>query len=140
MSKISVRNITRVFRTATPEQLETGLAWYFTAHTLSDSLGSTYSLPIDRVAGIISAFSPQRGWSVNISQAIAFIASNGTTGGHTGANVTKALKIFTGADPVITLNGLKTTNFYRCIMSRGLSDDVTIDRHAYDVAVYLQFY
>jgi hypothetical protein len=134
MSAISVRNITRVFRDATPAQFEDGLVWYETAYTIADALSVAHDVPVSRVAGIISAFSPRNSWGANINGASRFVASQGMTGGHTQDNVNKALKILDGANPEKTLNGLKTVAFYECIMSRGLTLSVCIDRHAFDIA------
>ena len=134
MSAISVRNVTRVFRSATPEQLADGLIWYQDAHTIASALSSAHGVSVPRVAGILAAFSPQRGWGPNVNAATRYIASGGKTGGHFAANLAKASAILHGAPIADTLNGLKTTAFYRCIMARGLSADVCIDRHAYDIA------
>ena len=134
MSNISVRNVTRVFRLSTPENLAAGLAWYEDAHTIADALAAAHGVPVSRVAGILSAFSPRNSWGSNVNAAARFIKSQGTSGGHTKANVTKALAILLGADNTETLRGLKTVAFASLIESAGMSGAVCIDRHAYDIA------
>ena len=134
MSNISVRNVTRVFRLSTHEHLAAGLSWYRDAHDIALGLSAISGVQVNRVAGILSAFSPLNSWGSNVNGAARFLRSGGTSGGHTVANVNKARAILAGADNAKTLRGLKTVAFAELILSAGQSASVCIDRHAYDIA------
>ena len=134
MSAISVRNVTRVFRTATPKQLDSGLSWYLSANTIANALGETHGIGVHKAAGVLAALSPLRSWADNVNLGARFIAAGGLTEGAFALSLGKAQAILDGADILKTLNGNKTKAFYACIATNGLTDLVCIDRHAYDVA------
>ena len=134
MSQVSVRNITRVFRSASEEQHVNGRSWYLDANSIANALSSAYDVSFEQAAGIIAALSPMQSWGNNVNIATRFIAAGGLQSGGLKANLAKAQAILDGADIVSTLRGNKVVAFFHCIVANGLSDAVCVDRHAYDVA------
>ena len=144
------RNITRLFRTATPAEIEAGAEWYADARRIVDALAVKYGVNPQRVAGIIAALSPLNSWGNNVNLAARFLAAKdqgGLTSGYLKANLAKARAILAGENIVATLSGEKIVatlsgekivNFYRSILSAG-EQGVTIDRHAYSLAVNMRF-
>jgi hypothetical protein len=134
MTTVSTRNITRVFRTATDDQLANGIAWYLDAGIIAESLADAHGVTVEQSAGIIAALSPMMSWGANVNLAARFIGAGGLDRGALSLSLSKARAILAGDDIVTTLGGNKTTAFYRCIATLGMTDAVCIDRHAYDVA------
>lgn len=130
----SVRNITKLFRQATAEEVETGAQWYADAFALVSKLAEGYALPPRVVAGIVAALSPLNSWGNNVNLANRFLAAGGLNAGYLGSQLAKARAILDGAPIEETLGGEKTINFYRSILSAG-TDGVCIDRHAWSLAV-----
>jgi len=130
-----VRSILRVYRSATAEQFDAGMAWYSDAHGIASDFASVHGVTVEVSAGVIAALSPMQSYGANLNMARRFLASAGTLdSGYLGDNLAKARAIYNGADIPVTLNGDKTRNFYASILSAGV-DGVTIDRHAYCIAV-----
>lgn len=124
-----VENILSVFGRATPLDYVEGLTWYPRAHELAKEIAPT----LEMGAGVIAALSPMMGWERNAFLARESFATGKAFGGL-GKNVAKAQAIIDGSDPLIVLGGDKVTNFYQNILTAGNSG-VTIDRHAYDIAL-----
>lgn len=130
----STRNVTRIFREATPEQIQSGMDWYADARRIADTFADRHNLSVEIVAGVIAALSPLNSWGNNVNLTSRFLAAGGLDSGYLGANLAKACAILAGAPIEKTLSGLKVTNFYRSIISAG-AEGVCIDRHAYSLAV-----
>lgn len=130
----STRNITRIFREATPDQIEAGMSWYADARRIAGVLAEQYGVTVEVAAGVIAALSPLNSWGANINLAARFLEAGGLSAGYLRANLAKAQTILDGGDILATLSGLKVTNFYLSIISAGQSG-VCIDRHAYSLAV-----
>lgn len=129
------RHVTRLFRTATPEQIQSGRDWYANAYRAAWELAAEHNTSMVVAAGVISATSPLNSWGANVRLAGRVLAAGGTKNdGYLGAGLAKANAIILGADIESTLRGLKTVNFYRSIRSAG-AEGVTIDRHSWSVAV-----
>jgi hypothetical protein len=66
------RNVTRIFRQATPDQLAAGRDWYARARRLAEELA--YRLPeshrhhgdVERAAAVIAVLSPRVSWPLNV--------------------------------------------------------------------------
>lgn len=134
--KPTVDNILSVYRAARDEQVAAGLRWYPDARTFA--LAISYG-DLRTGAGVVAALSPQMSWQRNMVVASrAFV--EGFASGNTGANNEKANRILNGEKPVEVLgknlpkSGHKVFNFYHNICDP-MSDFVTIDRHAFDVAL-----
>jgi hypothetical protein len=140
MLPISHGYILATFFNATPAELADGAQWYQRAVDAATLIACRYSLPIDRVAGVIAALSPNNRWERNVSDTDQLCRAF-TLGGYTaadrvkvstyGANKIKALRILSGESPLSVLGGLKVRAFYSCIM--GQSNSVCVDGHAYAI-------
>lgn len=128
----NVDNILATFRRATVAHYQEGINWYQNTQDFAREMDSN----VDRAAGIIAAFSPQCNWPRN-QELVERMYASGIATGHTGAQCAKATAIFDGADPLKVLGGRKTTHFYINIMDP-YSQKVTIDGHAFDIAVGMQ--
>lgn len=128
------RNITRLFRTATTEQIVAGADWYRDAHEVAAALGAKNDVPVAVAAGVIAALSPLNSWGSNVNLAARFLAAGGLHAGYLSMGLAKARAILAGAPIEATLNGDKIRNFYRSIITEG-TEGVCIDRHSYAVAV-----
>jgi len=126
------RNIRHTLQTATPEQVADGLAWYETANTFSRGLADRYGLTIRQAAGIVAALSPQCSWPKNMEFADMFCRTGRAPTLHNSTRI--ARMIADGVDPVDALHGPKTRAFFGNIVDP-TGPDVTIDRHAVDLAV-----
>lgn len=131
----SVRNITRVFRTADAYQIDSAAQWYSDAYEIADAFAVKYGLTVETTAAVIAVLSPMNAWGNNVNLAARILAQGGhATGGGLPANIAKANRLILGESPETVVGGLKVTNFYRSILTRG-AEGVTIDRHAFDIAV-----
>ncbi len=132
----STRNVTRVFRTATPEQITGALDWYLDARTVADALAVKSGVTLDVAAGVLAALSPLNSWGANVNLAARFLATpGGLTAGYLRVGLDKARRIVAGHDILSVLHSDKVSAFYAGIVAAGETDAVCVDRHAYDIAV-----
>lgn len=130
------RNVTRVFRSATPEQIAGALDWYADAHEIANALAVKNGVSVHVAAGVIAALSPLQSWGANVNLAARFLSTpGGLTSGYLSLGLAKARAIVEGATPESILTSNKIGAFYAGIVSAGATDIVTVDRHAYDIAV-----
>jgi hypothetical protein len=130
------QNVTAVFRSATTEQIVGALDWYKDARAVAATLAATNNVSVETAAGVLAALSPLNSWGHNINLAARFLATpGGLTSGYLGAGLSKARAILAGADPADLLTSPKVSAFYAGIISAGATNIVTVDRHAYDIAV-----
>ena len=125
-----VENIKNKYKEASPEMMRGGHEWYAKAHDEAVRIGKGDHV---KGAGIIAALSPQTGWKRNIDMADE-LNRTGTTG-TTQANLIKAQRIHAGEDPHVVLGGHKVRAFFHNIANPGSSHEITIDRHAHDIAI-----
>jgi hypothetical protein len=140
MLPISHGYILATFFNASPAELADGANWYGRASDAAQIIGDRYSLPMNAVAGVIAALSPNNKWERNVTDA-ELLCRAYVLGGHAaadkikvstyGANKIKALRILAGESPLSVLGGLKVRAFYLCIM--GDSSSVCVDGHAYAI-------
>jgi len=136
---LSHGNILAVFFTANAAELQHGSRWYPDALAACETIAQSYGLPVDTVAGVVAALSPNNKWQRNIIDADN-VCRLYTLGGYDDAarckvstfngNKTKALRILSGIAPLEVLGGLKVRAFYGCIMG---NDSVCIDGHAFAI-------
>jgi hypothetical protein len=136
---LSHGNILAVFFAANPAELQHGSRWYPDALAACETIAQSYSLPVDTVAGVIAALSPNNKWQRNIIDADN-ICRLYTLGGYDDAaqckvstfngNKQKALQILSGIAPLEALGGLKVRAFYSCILG---DDSVCVDGHAFAI-------
>lgn len=116
-----------------------GKTWYTDAHCFADEVAKTYSLPVEKVIGVLAVLSPQNRWDTNKRDCEAFCRAHAE--GLDLADVTcatyesqkrKAIDILTTdastADLIGTKYAPKTRAFYDNILNPGTSYRVTIDR------------
>lgn len=128
----TAENVLAVWESSNDSHRESGLNWYAFAHAFARDIADG---DIVRGAGVIAALSPQKEWGLNMRLA-ARAFDTGIATGNTGPCNDKANAILAGADPLAVMgNGLKTRNFYLNILDPEGREAVTIDRHAYDVAL-----
>ncbi len=134
------RRVTAIVRSATDDQIDRGMTWYaqalFDATELADGTG----FAVEQAAGVVAALSPQTAWWQNLMLAKQALGAGVMVQGHTGDSMRKVNAILQGAEPLDVLGGLKVRSFYANIVSGGLDDGVTIDRHAWDIATGLKGY
>ena len=130
---IHTRNVTRVFRAATPAQIAAGLDWYTDAHSVAQTIATAHGLTVEAAAGIIAALSPLNSWGANVNLAHRLVAAGGLTSGYLGVGLRKANAILAGTDPLTVLTSSKIRAFYLGIAFNGETAEVCIDRHAFDV-------
>ncbi|WP_432112843.1 DUF7178 family protein [Streptomyces sp. S1] len=126
-----VRNIVATYHQATEDQERRGKSWYRTAHQLADMMSGGN---VTAGAGVIAALSVNKAWDMN--RRLAADAFEGNLHGTFSDALGKAAKILAGVDPAEVLPmGIKTGNFYRCILDPDDAEAVCIDRHAHDIAL-----
>lgn len=129
---LHVKNIVNKYREATPKLLKGGSEWYERAHDEAKKVGGG---DVRRGAGIIAALSPQIGWDRNVAEAHELAKTGNIRGALLPANVEKAQRIHAGEDPHEVLGGHKVRSFFENIHDPSNPQPVTIDRHAYDIAM-----
>ena len=140
------KNIRKVFDLATPEDLESGRAWYQEAHDFAVGLSIEYTVPVKAVSHVIAALSPGVRWESNkraaaeLFDAARHVETFPTLPGYT-ANVRKAWEIarnalYGGKLWETILSGPKVTAFADNILNPPDSNRVTVDVHAISVAEY----
>lgn len=129
------RNINRVFRSASAEQIAAGADWYVDANLVAKNFAAAHNLTVEQTAGIIAALSPLNSWGNNINLAARLIDAGGLTAGYLSNGLNKANAILAGEDPETLLTSNKVGAFYAAIVTAGKTNKVTVDRHAHDIAV-----
>jgi hypothetical protein len=127
--------LARALEARDPELYEKALRWYVNAFDASCELAQLYAdiYTAEQVAGVIAALSPQVSWAQNLKLAEKAIVSHlmgEAITGQTGDNCAKAQRILDGEEPLEVLGGMKVRAFYQCILAKGQTDVVCVDRHA----------
>ena len=137
-----MRNLFKIYQ-ALPDKQE-GLDWYVLGYEFCKKLSEKYSQPLPVVCAIVSALSPATNWEQNKKDAVRLLESNEkglSSKSFTtyGQNVRKAHAILEDKlDPLNAFSmktGPKTYNFFHNLLNPYDSDYVTVDRHAYTIAV-----
>lgn len=126
-------NILNTYRAAPPKFHASGMDWYANVHAIAVDLGDA-----KMGAGVIAALSPNNKWDRNLTLAKLAMGERVIFGGTFGNSVRNANLIMAGEDPEMILGskkGFKTLNFFRNIFEPFKNGPVTVDRHAYDIAV-----
>lgn len=136
--ELAQARISAVLAGACEKDVTKGMAWYFDVNRLCQEMAEqsehAHITPV-HVAGIIAALSPMRSWTDNINKAREAVETGTARGlGHT---VETAATIWHGFDPEIVIsrtgNNPKVHAFFRNIAYPETSDDVTIDRHMWNL-------
>lgn len=132
------RNVTRVFRAATAQDVADGTEWYARARRLAVALDADN---VERAAAVIALVSPLTPWDRNVwlaGEAYRLHAAGedvGTLLPTLKGNARKVARVLHGEDPDAVVSGLKVRAFWRTIADPTDPRAVVVDRHAYDVAV-----
>lgn len=120
-------NLRQWTKKATAEDWTRGKAWYYEANAFCRSLEGEHTLK--QVTGCLAALSPGTEWEHNKRVCAAVV--QGITPPYTGypANMDKAKRILTVADPLEILKGPKVTAFYDNVLRPEESELVTVDTH-----------
>jgi hypothetical protein len=139
-----VRNILKVYRRATPEDIANGLEWYDRAKRYASIISNLSGVNLNTVVGVMAALSPNNRWERNVKDTErmvwAWVKGEDLSDFKVSCYNTMKQKAWsileddlTDDDDILTrLNGQKIRSFYSNI--RGL-DEVTIDGHAYNIAL-----
>ena len=116
-----------------------GKTWYTDAHVFAETVAETYSLPVEKVIGVLAVLSVQNRWDVNKRECEAFCRAHYE--GLDLADVScatydsqkrKAIDILSTDALTVDLIGTKyapkTKAFYDNLLNPGTSYRVTIDR------------
>jgi hypothetical protein len=130
-----VHNVTHAVKTASPEDVRSGMDWYKRAHDFATDIGKG---DVQRGAGAIAILSSQVGWNENQRMARQLRDTGTASGGFvTGRQVSQARDVLEGAarpEQHLPMDR-KTGNFYKNIVNPEDPESVTIDRHAHDITV-----
>jgi hypothetical protein len=143
--RTTLQNIRKVYRLATPQEVEAGLHWYDNAHAHACELSSLYGIPLRASAEIIAALSPNSRWERNVADAYSLCAVLSSGGPLEsvrvqtyGKNRAKAGAIFRAAVAGLRYDGIlagpKVTRFAVTIERPWESHGITVDVHAFSVA------
>ena len=114
--------------------MEQSINWYFRVNEYIKTLADMYNVPLIKVAGIMSALSPNNTFASNVKSLEAFLRTNGNCKVSTyGGQKIKALTILNAPDTITIdevktiLGGLKTQAFFDNMLIPETRQDVTID-------------
>ena len=139
-----VRNILKVYRRATTDDIANGVEWYSRAKRYSHAIADRTGLHVNTVIGVMAALSPNNKWERNVQDCQrmckAWVIGDDLDDFKVSCYNTMKLKAWsileenlTSDDEILDrLNGQKIRSFYSNI--RGL-DEVTIDGHALNIAL-----
>ena len=139
-----VRNILKVYRMATTEDIANGVEWYDRAKRYAETISKWTNTNLNTVIGVMAALSPNNKWERNVKDCERMVQAWKSGDDLDDFKVScyntmkqKAWSILednlTSDDDILTrLNGQKIRSFYSNI--RGL-DEVTIDGHALNIAL-----
>ena len=138
-----VRNILKVYRMATVQDVEHGIEWYARAKREAKSISKQLGIPVTTVVGVMAALSPNNRWERNKVDAFNMCMAWYKCDCLSDFKVStynsmkeKAWSILVDEltvdeDILVRLNGQKIRSFYSNIM--GLNE-VTVDGHALNIA------
>lgn len=139
-----VRNILKVYRRASADDISNGLEWYDRAWSMSVDIADKSGLHPHTVIGVMAALSPNNRWERNVrdteTMCLAFLEGDCLSDFKVSCYNTMKEKAWSilvdeltdDEDILSRLNGQKIRSFYSNI--RGLNE-VTIDGHALNIAL-----
>lgn len=149
-------NIVDHYNQATKSERHAGRVWYKHANRVVQEIANTHGVSVDKVAGLMSVYSPQTDWNHNMITTARVVKRKLGIGGDTkdvnppyfksmggksfapGIRKLHADRILSGEHYDSVLKGQKTGAFARLLHYAGNKDDanpeVVVDRHAYSVA------
>ena len=139
-----VRNILKVYRRATTEDIANGVEWYDRAKRYAETISKWTNTNLNTVIGVMAALSPNNKWERNVKDCERMVQAwkSGEELSDFKVSCYNTMKLkawsilednLTSDDDILTrLNGQKIRSFYSNI--RGLNE-VTIDGHALNIAL-----
>ena len=139
---MSVRQILKVYKSATADEVKHGMKWYAIAKRDATKIAKEFGVSVNTTVGVIAALSPNLGWSVNVKAAhilveafVNGVAIDDVTVSAYPANKRKAWdmleqRMVRRKALMAKLNGKKTTAFFANILG---IDVVTVDGHAKNI-------
>ena len=139
-----VRNILKVYRRATTEDIANGISWYDRAKYFAQTISDRNKVHLNTVIGVMAALSPNNKWERNVKDCErmvnAWIEGEDLEDFKVSCYNTMKQKAWSILDDNLTsdteiltrLNGQKIRSFYSNI--RGL-EEVTIDGHALNIVL-----
>ena len=124
------KNIIAVYNRASAAELEDGLTWYPNAHDIANQLGNG---DVKFGAALLAVTSPMQKWDRNVKVAFHAVEYGDPYPGMR-QTMDKVSRLLSGENPDTVVSGQKVTSFYNNIVDP-YGPHVTIDRHAYDIAV-----
>lgn len=143
------KNVEKVWEEHTLDDYNNGKMWYREANQFSLEVAEKYKVAPVVSAGVLSALSPMKEWGLNKRMADNFfnLVKNDTENGwkragHYMTQKKKAWDIYSLVNPVVDevnkiLHGLKTVNFFGCIIDPTNTDNLCIDTHMIKLATPL---
>lgn len=141
---IARNNFKALYLLATVKQRQYGLTWYNEAHSVAQGISQLTGISLVKVAGVISALSPNNSWSRNCvdAQNLCYAFTAGLSKDDVSvctfnANKNKAWEILKSRDKDVEsfFTSNKTLNFFLNILNPK-SDFVTVDGHMINAAVF----
>lgn len=127
-------NILTVWDSASTEDREAGGLWYRRAHDFCVEIAENSPYSVRQIAGATAALSPMLSWERNLAYVKVLVETGDAP--CLKKNVRKGNAILLeGLDPSSVLGGRKVQSFFHNIADPDTSRAVTIDRHAFDIAV-----
>ena len=147
LDKTATDNIRKVLCQATKDDIAKGVVWYAQAREMLDRVAIRYDLEPDLVYAICAALSPGKRWGLNywqtitVARALSELGPGGLKEDHIPGALYRSAReqpydIATTGD-IAHLSGQKVTAFYQNFT--GNYDEVTVDRHAYNIALGARF-
>ena len=140
-------HIKAAYHDTTQDERSLGDRWYPDAHHVAKGITTTHSKPHGDAAlgaGLLSAYSPQTAWPVNLFNASRAARGDppGPGSGAMGSQQRPAIRMLAGAHHSDVLNAPKTRDFAHLIEHGGDTESdtktgsqkVVVDRHALSVA------
>lgn len=125
-------NIVDVYLRATDDDISEGVNWYTEANAFAREWANG---DVWKGAGVIAAYSPLTPWYRNMQLARDSLTWGGARTDSLGNSVRAAQRIIEGEHPLDVLKGLKTRAFASAIATAGDTDLVTVDSHAFSIAI-----
>lgn len=127
-------NILTRYNLATDTPDHVPRSWYLDAHHIAADLAIRFDTTVSQAAGVLAALSPSTAWERNVTLAYDLFETGDCSHAY-GVQINKARRIIDGADPLTVLNGRKERSFYHNIHTPHRTGPVTVDRHAFSVAL-----
>ena len=130
------RNIARTYREAPAKVRNRACDWYEVESDKLADLALELGLPFRSVCGAAAAISPGMRWELVPGYVDAIWRNDGAVQVPTYSRlfVERALGCLRGENPDDVLGGPKVRAFYALLYTRGQSDSVVIDGHAFNIA------